>query len=100
MTVYFLFWQILDQLWQILFVIGQVFNDVNGQMLENSLAIWSHTQSWRVMKAPWQQHFLQKNIKYWVTLEGVYKHHFKVKAAVSNFWATFVKIWATFYSKI
>ena len=27
---------------KILYAIGQVFTDVNGQMLKNNLAIWSH----------------------------------------------------------
>ena len=35
-------WQKLDLLWQILYAIGQIFVDVNGQMLENNLAVWSH----------------------------------------------------------
>ena len=33
---------ILDQLWQILYAIGQVFIDINRQKLKNNLAIWSH----------------------------------------------------------
>ena len=28
--------------WQILYTFGQIFIDVNGQMLKNNLAIWSH----------------------------------------------------------
>ena len=34
LRVYFLFGKILDRLMQILYAIGQVFIDVNGQMLE------------------------------------------------------------------
>ena len=40
--VYLLFGKISDLFWQILYAIGQVFIDVNGQMLKNNLAIWSH----------------------------------------------------------
>ena len=42
LKVYLLFGKILDKLWQIKNVIGQVFIDVNGQMLKNKLANWSH----------------------------------------------------------
>ena len=42
LRAYFLFVKILDRLWQILHAIGQVFIEVNGQMLENNLAISSH----------------------------------------------------------
>ena len=35
-------WEILDQLWQISNVIGQVLIDENNPMLKNKLAIWSH----------------------------------------------------------
>ena len=28
--------------WQILYTFGQIFIDVNGQMLKNNLAIWPH----------------------------------------------------------
>ena len=38
----FYYFTILDRLWQILYAIGQVFIDVNGQMLKKNLAIWSH----------------------------------------------------------
>ena len=38
---FLLFGKILDWLWQILCAIGQVLNDVNGQILNNKLAIWS-----------------------------------------------------------
>ena len=34
LRVYFLLGKILDQLWQILYAIRKVYNDVNGQMLE------------------------------------------------------------------
>ena len=40
-----LFWKILDRLWLILYAIGQVFIDVNGQMLKNNLSIWSQWTS-------------------------------------------------------
>ena len=33
---------LLNQLWQILNVIGQIFIDVNGQILKNNPAIWPH----------------------------------------------------------
>ena len=42
LRVYLLLGKNLDQLWQILYAIGQVFIDVNGQILKNNLAIWSH----------------------------------------------------------
>ena len=37
MRFYLLFGKILDLLWQIMNVIGQIFVDVNGQMLQNNL---------------------------------------------------------------
>ena len=40
--VFFLVGKILDRLWQISNAIGQVFIDINGQMLKNNRAIWSH----------------------------------------------------------
>ena len=40
--VYLLFGKILDLLWETLYPIGQIFVDVNGQMLKNNLVIWSH----------------------------------------------------------
>ena len=39
---YLLFGKILELLWQILYPIGQISVQVNGQMLKNNLAIWSH----------------------------------------------------------
>ena len=42
LRVYLLLGKILDWLWQISCAIGQVFIDINGQMLKNNLAIWSH----------------------------------------------------------
>ena len=42
--IHLLFGKILNLLWQILCAIGQVFIEVNGQMLNNNPAIWSH---WR-----------------------------------------------------
>ena len=39
---FLLFFQILNLLLQILFATGQIFIDVNGHMLKNNLAIWSH----------------------------------------------------------
>ena len=39
--VYLLFGEILDWLWQILYAIGEISIDVNGQMLKNKLTIWS-----------------------------------------------------------
>ena len=42
LRVYLLFGIILDRLGQILHDIGQVFIEVNGQMLKNKLAVWSH----------------------------------------------------------
>ena len=42
--VYLLFSKILNLLCQIFYTFGQTFIDVNGQMLKNNLAIWSH---WR-----------------------------------------------------
>ena len=42
LRVYLLFEIILDRLGQILHDIGQVFIEVNGQMLKNKLAVWSH----------------------------------------------------------
>ena len=40
--VYLLFGTISNLLWQILYTFGQIFIDVNGKMLQNNLAIWSH----------------------------------------------------------
>ena len=40
--VFFAIWEILDQCGKILYVIGQVLIDANGQMLKNNIAIWSH----------------------------------------------------------
>ena len=40
--VYLLFGKILELLWQILYGIGKFFIHVNGRMLKNNLAIWSH----------------------------------------------------------
>ena len=42
LRVYLRVGKMLDLLWHILYAIGQIFVDVNGQMLENNLAIWSH----------------------------------------------------------
>ena len=42
LRVYLLFGKILDRLWQMLHAIGQVFIDINGQMLKNNLFIRSH----------------------------------------------------------
>ena len=42
LSVYLLFRKILERLWQISNAIGQVFIDMNGQLLKNYLAIWSH----------------------------------------------------------
>ena len=33
---------LLNLLWQILYVIGNIFLDLNGQKWANNLAIWSH----------------------------------------------------------
>ena len=44
----------LDLLLQILLAIGKIFVDVNGQMLKNNQAIWSHWQETRQQ----QQSFL------------------------------------------
>ena len=40
--VYELFGRLLHLLCQMLFAIGQIYADVNGQMLKNYIAIWSH----------------------------------------------------------
>ena len=42
LRVYFLFGILLNLSWQILYVIGQIFIDENGQKLKNILVIWSH----------------------------------------------------------
>ena len=42
LRVYFLIGKLLEWLWQIFNSIGKVFNAVNGQMLKNNLATWSH----------------------------------------------------------
>ena len=34
-------WQSLNQLWQIVYAIGQIFIAVNGQVLSKCVAIWS-----------------------------------------------------------
>jgi len=48
----------------------------------------------------WQK-LSQNKPKYIGAFLGYFeKHHFKVKTAVTSFWVTFVKIWATFYSNI
>ena len=35
--IYLLFGKILDLLWQVLFVIGQIYVHLNGQMLKNDI---------------------------------------------------------------
>ena len=40
--VYVFFGKILGQLFHIYFTLGQILIDVNGQLLKNNLAIWSH----------------------------------------------------------
>ena len=42
---YFVFDQVLNPLWYILFAIGQIFTVVNGQMLNNDLAVGSQTHT-------------------------------------------------------
>ena len=38
----FLFGKSLNLLWQIFYAIGQIYIPINGQILQNSLAIWVH----------------------------------------------------------
>ena len=42
LRVYLLFGKILNRHWQFSYAIGQLFIGINGQMLKNNLAIWSH----------------------------------------------------------
>ena len=51
--VYLLFGNILSLLWQILYAVGQIFIDVNGQGLKNNLDTWSHC-SWSKAKKTFQ----------------------------------------------
>ena len=41
-TIYFLFGKMLCQLRQIYYIIGQILIVANGQLLKNSVTIWSH----------------------------------------------------------
>ena len=41
-TVYFIFVKVLNPLWHNFYAFGQFFIVVNGQILKNNLAIWSH----------------------------------------------------------
>ena len=45
LKVYFLFGEILNLLWQICCITGQIFIVTNGQILKYNLTIWSHCQS-------------------------------------------------------
>ena len=43
--VNFIFVQVLNPFWNNFYALGQVFIVVNGQILKNNLAIWSHWSS-------------------------------------------------------
>ena len=43
LRVYLVFGKILNLLWPLFYVNGPIFTVVNGQILNNSLAIWSHS---------------------------------------------------------
>ena len=62
LRVYLLFRKLLDRLWQIYYTIGQVFIVVNGQIMKNKLAIWSHwlRQDLRVLRFCFAQFCLCK----------------------------------------
>ena len=40
--VYFVFGKLLTPFGQILYVLGHIYNDVNGQKMKNNLATWSY----------------------------------------------------------
>ena len=47
----------MNLLWQIFYALGQINMPINGQLLKNSLAIWSH---WNVITFVPQQKVLQQ----------------------------------------
>ena len=54
---YLLFGKILELLWQVLRNTGRIYVHVNGQMLKNNLAIWSHCpQSIRKKTITWRNY--------------------------------------------
>ena len=42
LKVYLLFGKVVNPLWDNMYSLGQIFIVVNGQILKNNLAIWSH----------------------------------------------------------
>ena len=63
-----------------------------------STAVWP---DWVIFERSWSQIFFKKGPNFMMTFWAILKNIILlVKTAAATFWATFVKIWATFYISI